>query len=146
RLGLIKRGFVESRIDLGEHVALLDALSFCEQHLHELAVHLRVDTDRKRALNRAKASQIDGHILTSDGRNTDRNRRSLRRACGVRRLSSRPRPVERGTAGQKPKNDNSERGAAPPSSLLLSLRSHGIPLPVPNQLACGARGSLPIPP
>ena len=45
-LGLVERGLEQARIDLGQHVALLDALAFGEQHLLQLAVDLRVDARR----------------------------------------------------------------------------------------------------
>ena len=87
-LGLVERGLEQARVDLGQHVALLDVLAFGEQHLLQLAVDLRMDADGERRLHGAEPGQIDRHVLPADDGDAHRHARSCGSTCGVRR--SRP--------------------------------------------------------
>ena len=80
-LGLIERGLEQARIDLGEHVALLDVLPFGEQHLLQLAVDLRMDADGKRRLHRAEPGQINRHVLPADDGDAHRHAGTGGRSC-----------------------------------------------------------------
>ena len=54
-LGLVERGLEQPRVDLRQHVALLDVLAFGEQHLLQLAVDLGMNADGERRLHGARA-------------------------------------------------------------------------------------------
>ena len=98
-LGLIERGLEQARIDLGQHVALLDVLALGEQHLLQLAVDLRVDADGERGLHRAEPGQVDRHVLPADDGDAHRHAGAGGRSCrasGSRSLG----PVPIGGAGR----------------------------------------------
>jgi hypothetical protein len=73
RLRLIERSLEQARIDLGDHVTLLDVLSLGEQHLLQLAVDLGVDADAQDRLHRAQTREVDRHIPSGRGRHAHRN-------------------------------------------------------------------------
>ncbi len=88
-LGLIECGLEQARIDLGERIALRDALSFREQDFLEFAVDLRVQGDRARRQDGPETAGEDRQCLTIEGRNFDLNAgrpygglRGARRALG----------------------------------------------------------------
>ena len=54
---------INRRIDLGEHVALLDVLALGEIHRHQLAIDLRAHRDSVQRADRADTFQIDRHVL-----------------------------------------------------------------------------------
>ena len=95
-LGLVERGLEQARVDLRQHVALLDVLAFGEQHLLQLAVDLRMNADGERRLHGTEPGQVDRHVLPADDGDAHRHARS----CGqhVRRApvaALRAVPVER---------------------------------------------------
>ncbi len=81
----LARGLEQARVDLGQHVAFLDLLTFGEQHLLQLAVDLGMDADGERRLHRAKSAQVNRHILALDDRDGDRHAGACSR---TRRLRS----------------------------------------------------------
>ena len=124
-LGLIERGLIEARIDLGQHVALLDALSFLEEHLLQLAVDLGVDGDRKESLHSAKAGEIDRYVLPRGGGDADRDggRAGARGMGRVRTL--RPVPIEQAKTGKAaPHSGDQDETTAPPARIARA-RLHG---------------------
>ena len=62
RDGLVVCSLVGDRVDLGQHVPLVDVLPFPERNLDELAVHLGAYRDRIERLCGAYAVEIDGNI------------------------------------------------------------------------------------
>ena len=72
--GLVVGRLVERRIDLAEHVALLDVLAFGEIHRDQLAVDLRAHRHRVERTDRADAVEIDRHVLDVRRRRQHRHR------------------------------------------------------------------------
>ena len=60
---LIVLGLIDGRIDLGEHIALLDVLPLDEVDGDQLAVDLRSHRHRVQGADRADAVEIDRHVL-----------------------------------------------------------------------------------
>jgi hypothetical protein len=56
-LALVERGLEQPRIDLRQHVALLDVLAFGEQHLLQLAVDLGMNGHGERRLHGPQPGQ-----------------------------------------------------------------------------------------
>ena len=100
-LGLVERGLEQARIDLGEHVALLDVLPLGEQHLLQLAVDLRMDADGKGSLHRAESGEVDRHVLPAHDRDAHRDGRACRKAGRTRSFGRlRPTPICDAAAGE----------------------------------------------
>jgi hypothetical protein len=62
--GAIERRLIESRVDLGQHVAPVDVVALLEQDLLELADDLRTNADRERCLHHAEPGQVDRQVLS----------------------------------------------------------------------------------
>ena len=112
-LGLVERGLEQPRIDLRQHVALLDVLAFGEQHLLQLAVDLGMNGHGERRLHGPQPGQIDRHVLPADHGDAHRHAGARGRARGVRR----PRPlhaipIERAAGRQDCKESNNEKETA----------------------------------
>ena len=75
---LIVLRLVDHRIDLAEHVALLDVLAFGEIHRDQFAVDLRAHEHVVERADRADAFEIDRHILGARRRRQHRHRKSSR--------------------------------------------------------------------
>ena len=75
----VQGGLVETRVDLGEDVALLDRLAFDKIDLLEHARHLALDRGRIQGLNGSKARKHDWLVVLLDLRGDDRDRGSGRR-------------------------------------------------------------------
>ena len=78
-LRLLQSRLVETRIDLGEDVALLDRLAFGKIDLLEHARHLAHDRGRIQRLNRSKARKHDRLVVLLHLRGDDRDRGRGRR-------------------------------------------------------------------
>ena len=72
--GLIVLRLVDHRIDLAEHVALLDVLSFDEIDRDQLAVDLGAHRHVVQRAHRADAVEIDRHVLDARRRRQHRHR------------------------------------------------------------------------
>ena len=111
--GLVERGLEQPRVDLRQHVALLDVLAFGEQHLLQLAVDLGMNGHGERRLHGPQPGQIDRHVLPADHGDAHRHAGARGRARGVRR----PRPlhaipIERAAGRQDCKESNNEKETA----------------------------------
>ena len=77
-LRLRQSRLVETRVDLGEDVALLDRLAFGKIDLLEHARHLALDRGRIQGLNRSNARKHDWLVVLLHLRGDDRDR-----GCGA---------------------------------------------------------------
>ena len=123
-LGLVERRLEQARVDLGQHVALLDLLAFGEQHLLQLAVDLGVDADGERRLHRAKSAQVNRHILALDDRDGHRHAG----ACGLTgrmRSGGSPIPVAGASRREGRKAGYDQNDATTARRCTVSLCHHG---------------------
>ncbi len=72
-LGLVQSDRERTRVDLGEHVALLDGLALLEEHLVEPAVDLAPHGDRGERQRVAQAIQVERHVARLCGGKHDRD-------------------------------------------------------------------------
>jgi hypothetical protein len=83
---LVQGGLVRARIDLGQDVARPHFLAFLEADLHQLAIHLRTESDRVVRLYVAQSLQEDRDVAAGGQCGRDRDgRRSRSAGCRCRR-------------------------------------------------------------
>jgi hypothetical protein len=94
RLGLIECRAERTRIDLGEHVAGLNELTFRKADILQFAVHPHVNRDAVEGLHGAEPGEIIGDVLALRRSGNDRDR-GCRGRCCRRRGSAETVPVIR---------------------------------------------------
>src|ERR1700723_2030643 len=81
-LRLLQSRLEETRVDLGEDVALLDRLAFGKMDLLEHARHLALDRGRIQGLNGSEAREYDWLVVLLHLRGDNRDRGCSRRRRG----------------------------------------------------------------
>jgi len=76
-LRLIQRGSKRARVDLEEHLPLLNRVTLAEAHAHEETAHLRADGHRLDGLHGPRGHDLQGHGHALDGGDRDGQGRLL---------------------------------------------------------------------
>jgi hypothetical protein len=105
---------IKTRIDLDQHVALMDGLAFREICRLQLAIDLAVDRRRIRRLHDAETSEINRHVACGGNIHRHRNRGRLR-MCGLRRFYSRV-PPQQDTGGDQQGDGGTCDDRVPPAT------------------------------